>query len=91
MNFNVGDKVVHYGVEGVVAEAKFGGFIVDFGPHPTDESHDGRKFVYESELALTTAVEDDRGKNRIFQDDDTCWCNRRGCGGGNQCGYGAAG
>lgn len=57
--FKVGDKVMHFGAEGVIREPKMGGYLVDFRVSKGN-------FVYESELVAINELEDDRGKNRML-------------------------
>lgn len=48
----------------------------------------GAKVAFEAVAELLALRLDDLNTDTKAED---CWCNRRGCGGGNQCGYGAAG
>lgn len=57
--FNKGDRVIHFGAEGVVRAQKIGGYLIDF-------KKSKRKFVYESDIVAAPELEDDRGKNRTF-------------------------
>lgn len=57
--YNIGEKVLYFGVIGTISGIKMGGYTVDF--YQTKG-----QYVYESELTPVPddMLEDDRGRNR---------------------------